>query len=855
MPEAGTRAAPESFRLGDRVTHVGRLAPEQVLDRFLDWLAQTGLQPYPAQEQAFLELMAGRHVVLSTPTGSGKSLVALLAHFKTLCEGGRSFYTAPTKALASEKFFALCAELGPECVGMLTGDASINPDAPVICCTAEVLANIALRRGEQAAIPCVVMDEFHYYADVERGVAWQTPLLLLPRTQFLLMSATLGDMSAIAEDLQRRSGRAVAIVHNEQRPVPLDFEYRETPLHETVERLLESDRAPIYLVSFTQREAAELAGALCSAPISDRALRRRIREAVSGFRFDTPYGREMQRLIAAGVGVHHAGLLPKYRLLVEQLSQAGLLRVISGTDTLGVGVNIPIRTVLFTGLAKFDGRRVGLLSVREFKQIAGRAGRKGFDERGSVVCQAPEHVVEAKRRARAGKRPGSARRPVSWNRSTFEGLIRRPPEPLVSRFRVSHDMAVAVLRREQHARGGGYRELVELIDASHSSAARKRSLRRQAAQVFRALRRGGIVALQPEEGGPTRGARAGRRVRIDQDLQWNFSLLHNLSLYLVDALACLDRSAPGYALEALSLVESILEDPRAVLQAQVERIRREVLAQLKADGVPYEERVRLLEEVTHPQPGAELIEQTFAIFREHHPWVGGDDVRPKSVARELYESGQGFNDYVRAYSLQRCEGVLLRYLGQVYTTLVQCVPEAAKTDELDEIEAWLRALLERVDDSLTQEWESLLRPARAGPQGGAAAAAAYDLARDERGLRARVRAELRALVGALAAGEHEEAAGLLRPDPAPDAPAWDAARLERAMAPLRAEHGAIAVDHRARLAEFTQLRRMGPRLWRATQQLLDRAGEPVGALECEIDLRGEPRPAGPLLRLLEIAAA
>ena len=701
-------AAGENFRLGDRVGRPGRLGSAQILERFLDWLDASGIEPYAAQEEAFLELASDRHVILGTPTGSGKSLVAVALHFKALCEGRRSWYSAPTKALVSEKFFALCEDFGPANVGMLTGDASVNPDAPIVCCTAEVLANVALRQGERAAIPYAVMDEFHFYADRQRGFAWQVPLLCLPGTSFLLMSATLGDVSRIASDLRRRTGREVAWVRGDERPVPLDYEYRETPLHRTVEDLLEEGRAPVYAVSFTQREAAELAQALTGAAIADRPLRDRIRREIGDFRFDTPYGRDVKRCLGFGIGLHHAGLLPKYRLLVEKLSQRGLLRVVSGTDTLGVGVNVPIRTVLFTRLAKFDGRREGLLSVRDFKQIAGRAGRKGFDERGSVVCQAPGRAIRARRRReRGGKRravPARAKGEVSWNRQTFERLVERPPEALASSFRVTHDMAVAVLRR---GRGGGYSGLVELIGRSHESARRKRRLRREAAQVFRSLHQGGIVELAGEPG------RAGRRIRIDPDLQWDFSLLHNLSLYAVEAIACLDREAPDYALEVLSVVEATLEDPRPVLFAQVERARGELLARLKAEGVPYEERLRRLEEVEHPQPAAEFLRETFEIFRERHPWVRGDEVRPKSVAREIVAGSRRFGDYVRLYRLQRFEGVLLRYLGQAHSALRRSVPESAKTGELAEAEAYLRALIEDTDRSLLREWESRLDPGQA----------------------------------------------------------------------------------------------------------------------------------------------
>jgi hypothetical protein len=842
--------AGESFILADRITGIGRLAGDEILGRFLDWLAQEGIEPYPAQEEAFLELAAGHHVVLSTPTGSGKSLVAVALHFKAMCEGKRSFYTAPTKALVSEKFFALCEDFGPENVGMLTGDASINVDAPILCCTAEILSNMALRRGREASIPYVVMDEFHYYADRDRGVAWQAPLLVLPDTTFLLLSATLGDMSRIIEDIERRTGRIVTWVHSEDRPVPLDFEYAETTLHETVERLLADGLAPIYVVSFTQREAADLAQALTSARIADRDERERIREAIGSFRFDTPYGKDMRRFLGSGIGVHHAGLLPTYRLLVEQLSQRGLLKVISGTDTLGVGVNIPIRTVLFTKLAKFDGQKVGLLRVRDFKQIAGRAGRKGFDARGAVVCQAPEHVIQARRRReKSGKRKPVARAPrkaaVSWNRQTFERLIHGAPEPLESCFRITHDLAVSVLRGAlERGRASPYAELIELIDASHELPRRKRWLRREAAMVFRSLRQGDIVELVAQPG------RAGRSFRMDVNLQWNFSLLQNLSLYLVDAVSCLDPAAEDYALDILALVEAIIEDPRAILYAQIDRLKRDLVAQLKAEGIPFEERIRLLDEVRHPEPACiGLIRETFEIFRRHHPWVRSNDVHPKAIARELFETYSSFGDFVRLYRLERFEGVLLRYLGQVFTTLAQGVPESAKTDDVYEMLAFFRTMVEGADKSLVQEWEQLM--SGGVPLDGAdEVEPVYDLARDDRAVRARVRAELHRLVKALSQRSWEEAVACVRGDPEDS---WDPRRFEAALEPYFEAHGQLRFDHRARHSEFTLVERVVPRRWKATQRLLDPDEESVWYIEVDVDLRGDEIPDGPIIRLVEIS--
>jgi hypothetical protein len=838
--------------LADRIPLGAPLTePGAILDRFLGWAAAAGLEPWPAQEEALLELMAGKHVVLSTPTGSGKSLVALGLHFKALCEGKRSFYTAPVKALVNEKFFALCDAFGPENVGMLTGDASINWAAPVICCTQEVLANVALHQGERTDAPYVVMDEFHFYADRERGWAWQVPLLVLRKSTFLLMSATLGNTAAIEEKLAAFTGREVAHVHRDERPVPLDYEWRDTPLHETVEDLLEEGRAPIYVVSFTQRAAAEVASALTSAKVATREQRERITAALAGFRFDTPYGKELRRMIGHGVGLHHAGLLPRYRLLVEQLAQQGLLRVVSGTDTLGVGVNVPIRSVLFSGLAKFDGERVRLLSARDFKQIAGRAGRKGFDERGSVVCQAPEHVTANKaaaaKQARGGKRqPKRAPPPgfVSWTREGFEQLVRRPPETLVSSFGVSHGMILSLLQRDAATTGrrGGYGALAALIERCHESPARKRRLRRDAAIRFRALRAAGIVHV------------AGQRATLDPDLQQDFSLHQTLSLYLVEAIAALDREAPDYALQVLSVVEAVVEDPVPILRAQLAKAKDELMARLKAERVPYEERIAKLEELRWPEPEAEFVRATFRLFAERHPWVSEESVRPKGVAREMLEGYESFDDAVRRLGIQRSEGLLLRYLGEVLRTLDRSVPEQSKTDALHDVIAYLRELVRHTDASLLQEWEARAEGARGAPQAGpprseGAARGGPTGLLTPRAFQARVRAELQAVVRALAAGDYEEAARWVRQDPEDP---WDGARFAAELAPFLAVHERIRFDPAARRADQTVLRSVAPLRWAVQQVLPDPSGDDSWCLAGEIDLRGEPDPAAPLVRLVSI---
>lgn len=711
-PRAAPSAAPALTREAAALRRAGPAAPDAVLGCFWRWLHGTGLTPWPHQQRALSELFAERHVVLQSPTGSGKSLVALGLHFKALCEGRRSIYTAPIKALVSEKFFQLCEIFGAEQVGMLTGDASINRAAPVICCTQEVLANMALREGPRCDAPYAVLDEFHYYGDRERGHAWQAPLLALPNTAFLLMSATLGDTAAIERRLRAFSGRAVSHVHSEQRPVPLDFDYRETPLHETVEALLDEKRAPIYLVSFTQREAAQTASALTSARVASPGQRSAIAAALRGFRFDSPYGREVRRILSHGVGLHHAGILPKYRLLVEQLAQRGLLRVISGTDTLGVGVNIPIRSVLFTRLFKFDGEKFRLLQVREFKQIAGRAGRQGFDRRGSVICQAPPHATRSRRRRfppRARRRAAPGRGEGAWDRRTFAKLIKSPPEALVSQFRITHGMLVDVLQRDASAEPrGGYGALAAIIGRCHEPAPRKRQLLREAAELFRSLRRAGVIAL-----------RAGR-VHVAEELRRDFSMHQTLALFLFETCARLDSRAPAYPLQVLSCIEAVLPNPEAILRQQVRVLRDELRARLRAKGVPFRERNARLARVSHAVPDPAFLaflSRGFRSFAAQHPWVNRESLHPKAIAREMIERGMDFYDVVRRYRLQRMEGTLLRYLGEVLTTLARSVPQLAESAALQEMLRGLRDMLRRVDSSLLREWESLVAEAPGGANG------------------------------------------------------------------------------------------------------------------------------------------
>ncbi|MGA4645279.1 DEAD/DEAH box helicase [Limisphaera sp. 4302-co] len=842
------------------------VSSESLLDRFLEYAADRGLTLYTAQEEALLAVLEGHNVILQTPTGSGKSLVAMAMLFAALARGRRAVYTCPIKALVNEKWRDLCREFGPDNVGLSTGDASVNRQAPILCCTAEILANIALRRGARAPVDDLVIDEFHWYADRERGVAWQVPLLTLPQTRFLLMSATLGDTRFFEEELTRLTGRPTVTVSGTERPVPLEYEWSERPLAQTIERLLAEDRAPIYVVHFTQAEAAESAQDFMSLPLCTRAEKEQIAAELETVRFNSPYGPEIRKWLRHGIGLHHAGLLPKYRVLVERLAQRGLLKLICGTDTLGVGVNIPIRTVVFTRLCKFDGEKVKLLTARDFHQIAGRAGRKGFDERGSVVVQAPEEVIERKKQEEKAARDGRkvARRKlhepgrISWDRKTFERLIAAPPERLTSRFQVTPGMLLHVLSRRDE---DGCRALQQIIRRCHDSPRQKKEHFRRAWQLFRSMVNRNVIEIVPRS---ERDGNGLPKLRVNVELQEDFSLDQTLSLYLLETLLILDPQSPQYALDVLSLVEAILEDPEPILRRQLERVKAEALAAMKAEGVPYEERMERLEELEYPKPNRDFIYGTFNAFAERHPWVGQENIRPKSIAREMYETFRSFDDYVRDYQLQRVEGLLLRHLHSVYKVLKQTVPEPAKTDAVREMELYFGTMIRTVDSSLLEEWEQMRDPeyerrvaeerARITGQPVAAPAPAdAALTANPATFTALVRNRIFTFLRAWSTRQFDTALAQLNPAADAEGNPWSTARLQSALETYLQEHLRLSLDPEARNRRHTHVQPAEDgRSWTVQQMLIDPDGHNDWVAEWRVDLAASDTTGEPVMQLLRL---
>ncbi|MGY1815007.1 DEAD/DEAH box helicase [Blastococcus sp. SYSU D00820] len=820
--------------------------PDELFTAFAGWAEAGGTTLYPHQEEALIELLSGAHVVLATPTGSGKSLVATGAQYAALAAGRRSYYTAPIKALVSEKFFALCGVFGAANVGMLTGDAAVNRDAPVIACTAEVLANIALREGADGiGDALVVMDEFHFYGDPDRGWAWQVPLLELPRAQFLLMSATLGDVTFLREDLTRRTGRPTALVASAQRPVPLHHYYATTPMHETIQELLDTQQAPVYVVHFTQASALERAQALMSVNVASKEQKAAIADMIGGFRFSSAFGTTLSRLVRHGIGVHHAGMLPKYRRLVEQLAQAGLLKVICGTDTLGVGINVPIRTVVFSALSKYDGTRMRLLQVREFHQIAGRAGRAGYDTAGTVVVQAPEHEIEnLKQFAKVADDPKKRRKlvrkkvpegMVPWSESTMRRLIESEPEKLTSHMRVSTAMLLDVVDRP----GDPFAAMRRLLTDNHEPRKRQLKLIREAIGIARSLLQAGVLERLPEP------EPDGRRYDLTLDLPEDFALNQPLSTFALAAIDLLDEDSDTYALDVVSVIEATLDDPRQILAAQLNKARGEAVAQMKAEGIEYDERMELLEEISYPKPLDELLTHAYDVYRQTNPWAADAQLSPKSVVREMWERALTFREFVTTYGLTRSEGAVLRYLSDAFKALRSGVPASARTEEVTDLVEWLGELVRQVDSSLLDEWEALTNPDDGPVAEVAVPARPRPLTGNERAFTAMVRNALFRRVELWARrrwydlGELDSAAG------------WDADRWGEVVQAYFAEHAELGTGADARGPALLIWDKGKPGVWRVRQILDDPEGNHDWGIDAEVDLEASDEEGAVVLRVVD----
>jgi hypothetical protein len=658
------------------------------------------------------------------------------------------------------------------------------------------------------------------------------------------MSATLGDVTSLREDLTRRTGRPTALVANAERPVPLYYSYATTPMHETIAELLDTRQSPVYVVHFTQQSALERAQALMSVNVCSKDEKAAIAELIGGFRFSTSFGSTLSRLVRHGIGVHHAGMLPKYRRLVEQLAQAGLLKVICGTDTLGVGINVPIRTVVFSALSKYDGTRSRLLNAREFHQIAGRAGRAGYDTAGTVIVQAPDHEVEnLKQFAKVADDPKKRRKlvrrkvpegMVPWGENTMTRLVEAAPEPLTSNMRVSTAMILDVVDRP----GDPFVAMRRLLTDNHEPRKRQLQHIREAVGIARSLLQAGVLERldEPEDDG--------RRYRLTVDLPRDFALNQPLSTFALAAIEALDPASETFARDVVSVIEATLEDPRQILAAQLKKARGEAVAQMKAEGIEYDERIALLDDVTYPKPLEELLAHAYEVYLQTNPWAADGRLSPKSVVREMWERAMTFREYVSVYGLVRSEGAVLRYLSDAFKALRSGVPAAARTEELTDIVEWLGELVRQVDSSLLDEWEQLTSPDQ--PLGAPVAVPARPrpLTGNERAFTAMVRNALFRRVELFARqrwndlGELDSGSG------------WTAERWQEVIEDYFAEHDDVGIGADARGPALLIIDRR-PELWRVRQILDDPAGDHDWGIEVEVDLEASDADGAAVLRVID----
>ncbi len=776
-------------RFGKLVTLVPKSPDaDDIALALMEYFEELGIDLYEAQEEAINLITHGDcNVLLNTPTGSGKSLVALAAHFTALSHGHRSIYTAPTKALVNEKFFDLCKAFGARNVGLIHGDTTANRNAMIICCTAEILANMALSEGRASPFKWVIMDEFHYYGDRDRGMAWLLPLVSLDEARFLLMSATIGWPKDRAQTLARQTGRPTELIRSTTRPVPLEFDYRDQLLPEALSDLRSEGQLPVYLVTFSKHEATTLAQEI--APLKVTKASPEVRAAVEEERLDTPFGVLLGKLLRKGIGVHHSGMLPRYRRFVERL--AGLpdgqgLQVICGTDTLGVGVNMPIRSVLFTKLYKFDGERVRILSIRDFQQVAGRAGRRNKskaaperEEKGTVWVLAPQHEVQNRLNRAKGKKKHTIKPPPNfkgWNRETMKRLATGQPQKLGTQFKVSGPMVSTALSRRDEDGAAALRGMIGRIGLATD---KRESVLVEVEQIIGELVEKRLVQRRSELDAEAVG--------FDVDhTQDHFE--RPLSRFLKDALDGLDADGGDPQTQwsrAVSVIESTLTagwkerdgqllrdpEPSAIIRAQQHAKRRRLIEKKRQaerdpstqDGVIYKLQ-KQIDTVLWPEPEKRYLDDRWLLWSRDHPFTTDESgPAPRYIALEMYEEQYSFNDYIRHHNQSAKgddvlinEGRLLYYLSELYKVLRKEKPPPNIRDaKFEEFRSWLEALVYQVDGTMVYEWERFedsadtavnVAPDEDTPR--------RDPTRDPRAFERQVRNEVFSWVRALARGDY-----------------------------------------------------------------------------------------------------
>jgi hypothetical protein len=690
------------------------------------FLIARGIEPYPVQEQAFSRIFAGESVLVTVPTGTGKTLMAKAALYAALERGQTAVYTTPLRALTEEKYRELVDDFGADKVGFATGDYKVNRDAPIQVVVAEILWNRIF--GERATRPAdvVVMDEGHYFNEPERGYVWEQSVIGLdPRTQLVVLSATIGNPEEFCQWVYLTRRIPMALVRSDERKVPLYHEYRESYLIDLVRELHEAGDTPAIVFVFGREQCFERARILksCRRFTSDEE-RERVAAACEGVLLDRGAAGELRPLLLHGIGVHHAGVLPRYKQLVERLALERLVKFVVSTETISAGINLPAKRVIFPELRKVIRRQPRLLLPAEYHQMSGRAGRPQFDREGIALALAPEEVVqeirkETKEAEKSGRRPDAERirktayaharaqaqqkGDLIWDAEAHAKLVAGKPAPLQSRTRITAeqilaiglpDLAAEALPGADEAappRAPGdpaylHLNIVTVLDHLLLPDRDKRDAHRLLAQLTDNLRALGVL---DEHGRQVAGQIIGQIRGVD-------------GLFVYYALQQQDLTYEG----ARALCEFLLEDEtvwKIVRREADEKRRQWILARLRErrreePQLQWED----VEEEYEKEFPRELtpIEKVHAEFTAAlpHPELHGGKTA-KDIFAIIETEDLAFMDFVERYGMAHFEGNLFSYLARL-ARLARMLHEVTTLPELatlrDAITKRLAAVDERV---------------------------------------------------------------------------------------------------------------------------------------------------------------
>jgi len=690
-------------------------------DKFL-W--SRGLEPYPVQEQAIGKIFAGESVLVTVPTGTGKTLMAKAALHAAVGRGQRAIYTTPLRALTEEKYRELCDDFGESNVGFATGDYKVNRDAPVQVEVAEILWNRIVADKNVCPAEIVVMDEGHYFNDPERGYVWEQSIIGLdPRTQLVVLSATVGHPERFCHwvELTRRVG--MELVDSRERKVPLVHEFREEMMIDTVRDLAFSGDVPAIVFVFGREQCFEVARLLksCRRFTSDEE-KAKVEAMCDEALLPSGASKELRPLLAHGIGIHHAGILPRYKQLVEQLALERLIKFVVSTETIAAGINLPARTVVFPSLRKFIKKEPRLITAAEYHQMAGRAGRPQFDDRGLAITLAPEDIVSdiKKELKDAAKRPaydeGKVKKSVYnkakseaqrkgdivWTPEVHAELVKGEPAELRSKTKITAEQVLAIglpdLAKDPLLVTDAEKRMAE-AEASLPPSMRldiatvienllltdreRRDLQKTLAQLVDNLKAIGVI----DEHGKQIGGEMIRKLQ-GMDGLFIFFVLFNHQLDYIEL-----RQLVEYLVDHDIIQRQLdrkLEDAKREWMRTKLREMRETNPQVSWDDVEAEY------DKAHPREltKIELIHQEFSSKVPHPELHGGK--RVKNTWATLEDANTGFLEFVEQHHLQHEEGNLFSYLIRVMN-FAQKLYEASQLSEFEDMADRVRKLLARID--------------------------------------------------------------------------------------------------------------------------------------------------------------